>query len=514
MTERTDPDVADVIVVGAGSGGLTVAVGLSRLRKRVLLLEADDVGGDCTNVGCIPSKSLLHHSAVWPASGRSTGAVLEAVRRRRTALRDHEIEEFGSTPGIDLRAGRARLVGPGSVELTESDGTVRMLAAGHVVIATGSRPRRVAIDGAPDELVVTNEELFELDDVPSRLVIVGGGPIGLEMAVAFARLGTRITVLEAADQILPALLPEAAAVVRRSLERQGIEIHTGTVAHRFEPAASSAPAGTSAAVADPAVADSPVPGPTPPDPTPGAALPAPPASGSLHVGSPGGTVTSVIDDVDRILMAVGRVPNSGDLGLEALGVALDTTGRIVVDGKGRTSVPNIWACGDVTDRGGTTHSANAWGRRIIKHIVAPIAPAGAEPEHPAVAYTDPEAATIGEQRVEVPADVRRLRVAFADVDRGYTDEVDDGVIIVDVRRFSGRILGATVVGPRAGELISVFALAMKNDLPFHKWYGTVWPYPTYAAALGQLVDDYMTATVTGVGGEFVGWARGRLRRRR
>lgn len=455
-------DEYDAIVIGAGSGGLTVAVGLSGFGKKVALVERHHVGGDCTNVGCIPSKSLLHHSA--GQAGRSGREILAKVRERRDFLRQHETEEFGSMDNIDLLFGTARLI-EGGVALTDGDSS-RTLLADHVVISTGSRPRRLPIDGIPDDRYLTNEELFELDDVPGRLVIVGAGPIGMEMAVAFGRLRSNITVLDAAPQILPFLLPEAAAVVERSVTGLGVDLRPGLVAHRF-------------------------------------------VDGGLEIGPVGGAVVERIENVDSVLMAVGRVPNSEELGLEELGIETDH-GRIVIDEKGRTNRDGVWAVGDVSTEGATTHAANAWGRRVIKHIIAPLAPAGDRPEHPSVTFTSPEAATIGEQPLVVPADVRRITHQFSSADRAFTDEVTDGVIIVDIRRLSGRVMGATIVGPRAGELISIFSLAMKANLPFHKWYGTVWPYPSYADALGAVVDDYMRDAMKNIPGDAVSWAKGRI----
>lgn len=467
------------VVIGAGSGGLTVAVGLSRFGKRVRLVERGRVGGDCTNVGCIPSKSLLHASA--EASGAAaprTGAeILAHVRQRRDQLWRHETEEFGATDGIDLQFGAARIVAPGRVEVTEADGTVDVIDTDHIVIATGSRPREIPIDGLAGDHLLTNETLFELNDPPAHLAIVGAGPIGVEMATAFARLGTRVTLLDAADRVLPAGLPEASELVARALGRAGVDVRTGRIATSYQQ-----------------------------------------ASGQLTLGGLGSKVTNatepeIVDGVDRVLVAVGRVPNTDGLDLETLGVDTDRGGRIVVDSKSRSSVDGIWAVGDVSDRGGTTHAANAWGRRIIKAIIAPPAPAGPEPILPAVTFADPEAATIGVQPVEVPADVRRVVVDLSRSDRAFTDEATEGVVIVDVRRFSGRVLGATIVGPRAGELISVFSLAMKNGIRFPKWYGVVWPYPAYADVLGRAVDDFMTEHLTNLHRDFPRWVVGRLRRR-
>lgn len=459
----------DAVVIGAGSGGLTVAVGLSSFGKRVRLVERADVGGDCTNVGCIPSKTLLHASAA-PA-GRSTTAILSHVRSKRDHLRDEETQHFAGVDGIDLQFGTARIVSPGVVEVTSPDGMVDTVETKHIIVATGSSARRLPIEGLPDERYLTNTELFEETEAPSKLVIVGAGPIGVEMATAFRRLGSEVVVLDAAPRVLPAMLPEASGIVHRALERQGVDVRPGLVATSFDE-----------------------------------------ATRTLSIGPLGGSATEQIPDVDRVLMAVGRVPNSADLGLEALGVELDR-GHIVVNAKGETSLERVWAVGDVSTEGGTTHLANAWGRRVIKAIIAPPAPAGARPIHPAVTFSSPEAAMIGEQPAEVPSHIRRVSYDFAKADRSFTDEVEEGIIVVDVRRFSGKIVGATVVGPRAGELISTFSLAMTAGVKLQKWYPVVWPYPAYSDALGSVVDDFMLQHLKNLHRDFPRWLWGRLRRK-
>jgi pyruvate/2-oxoglutarate dehydrogenase complex dihydrolipoamide dehydrogenase (E3) component len=463
-----DPNPA-AVVIGSGSGGLTVAVGLTHFGKRVRMIERDRVGGECTNVGCIPSKALLHATA--NPDGRSGPEILAHVRERRDELWRHETDEFTAADNIDLQFGTARIVGPGRVEVTAADGSVDVVETDHIVVATGSRARHLPIEGLDHERVLTNENLFELACPPSHLAIVGGGPIGVEMATAFARLGTRVTVVDVADRVLPAMLAEASAIVTRSLAATGVDVRTGRAAVAYDA-----------------------------------------TSGQLTLRAEADGATEIVDAVDRVLLAVGRVPNTDDLGLEDVGVEIDRGGHIVVDDKGRSSVKGIWAVGDASDRGGTTHAANAWGRRVIKAIVAPPAPAGALPVIPAVTFADPEAASIGEQPDEVPGDVRRVVVDLSRSDRAFTDEAGDGVVIVDVRRFSGRVLGATVVGPRAGELISVFSLAMKAGIRFPKWYGVVWPYPAYADVLGRAVDDFMGEHLRNLHRDFPRWAIGAVTR--
>lgn len=466
MAKDTSPQA---IVIGSGSGGLTAAIGLTRVGRSAVLIEAEHVGGDCTNVGCIPSKSLLHHSKEGVLSGPE---LLAKVRERRTYLRDHEAEDVSTMEGLDFRRGRGRIIGPGRVEITKPDGSTEIVTAPNIVIATGSRSRPLAIEGLPEARVLNNASLFELEKPPAHLAIVGGGAIGVEMATAFNRLGSAVTLIEYAPHLLPLMLPEAGEIVKRSLESKGVRVVVGAGASSFDEATKSlmcTPAGDGAAV--------------------------PP-----------------ITDVDAVLLSVGRLPNSEGLGLEDVGVAVDKRGMIEIDERGRTSVDGIWACGDVTNRGGTTHAAGAWGRRILRSLVAGPLPLPDVPPMPGAVFGEPEAASIGEQPVEVPADVRRITIPMAQIDRAFTDEVTDGVVIVDVRKFRGTILGATIVGPRAGELIGMVSLSMKTGIPFHKWYGTVWPYPTYADALSRAVDTYIAEALPSVHKDFASYAMGKAKR--
>lgn len=464
MAFGTDDDSPhDAIVIGSGSGGLTVAVGLATLGRSVLLIERHQMGGDCTNTGCIPSKSLLHQSGLVAPSTADGFEVLARVRARRDGLRHHEEQEFGGMDGIELRYGRAELLAPGRIRVTPDDGEPWQATADQVVVATGSSPIRLDIPGLPADRVLTNLELFEIEQVPAGLAIVGGGAIGAEMAVAFRRLGVTVSIVEAEERILPGILPAVSDMVARSLTERGIELVTGVRATGYD-------AGTGRL---------------------------------LH------TAGSV--DADRVLMAVGRRPNTEGLGLARLGVELDETGRIVTDNRGRTNVAGLWAVGDVADTGGSTHMARAWGRRVFQSIVHPRLPIGEEPPVVRGVFTEPEVATIGTQPETPPSDVERVTVDGTAVDRVYTDEVDHALLIVDVRRFTGTVLGATVVGPRAGEVLLPFSLAMRAGVPFHRFYGMVVPYPSHGDIVTAAVDRHLSATLSDLPRQFGSWATGRLR---
>lgn len=468
-------DRYDAIVVGAGSGGLTVAVGLSILGKSVALIEASNIGGDCTNVGCIPSKSLLHRAR--HQAGAAGADILAEVRAKRDRLRDEEAHEYAAMENIDLVFARATIESPTSVRLTPTategsfDTTV---SAENIIIATGARPRPIPIEGLPAERLLTNDNFFEAADLPKRIAILGAGAIGLELGYAANLLGSEVTILEAGSKVLPQLPNAAGVEVSRALTSQSIDVRTQQTAKRYDP-----------------------------------------DSNALHIGPLDGDETDVLPNIDAVLVAVGRIPNSDSLGLDAKNVRIETDrGFIVTDNKGRTNVGSIWAVGDVTTRSRTTHGANAWGRRITKAIAFPYVPIGSKPIIPAAIFAQPEIATIG-QHPEFPGDdVNRIVLEIPSTDRAYTDDVQDGVIILDVRRLTGKVMAVTVVGPHAGELIGIVSMAMTNDIPLHKWYSVVWAYPTYSGAIGKVVDLHMSETLTNIKRESRRWFRGSLRRLR
>jgi pyruvate/2-oxoglutarate dehydrogenase complex dihydrolipoamide dehydrogenase (E3) component len=451
-------------VIGAGSGGLTLAIGLAGLGNDVVLIEGGDIGGDCTNVGCIPSKSLLH------AARSGIDDPLARTRAKRDDLARREHEEIAEHERIHLVRGWASLTaerGPHVVRVDDGHST-RLVRAEHVVIAGGSQPVTIDIDGLDPERVVTNEELFELASPPSGLLIVGGGAIAIEMATAFAALGTRVDIVELQDRLLASEDALITEVVERSLRSQGVRLHLGTTVARFDD--------TTARLAN------------------GAA----------------------VEGVDRVLMAIGRRPRLDRLGLGDAGVATTAAG-IGTDDWGRTSVDGIWAVGDITGATLTTHGAGAVARRTVRAIALPRLPkVGRVGAIPNATYGEPEMASVGMSLEDLDhireSSRRRIVVDHADVDRGYTDDITDGRLVVDVERFTGRILRAAIVGPGATDLIGMFTIAIDNGIGLRKLFGTVHPYPSHAEIIRQAADDFALATYPNLHREWLAMAMGRLRR--
>jgi pyruvate/2-oxoglutarate dehydrogenase complex dihydrolipoamide dehydrogenase (E3) component len=464
-TAERPPERFDAVVIGAGSGGLTVAYGLARLGKSVALVEADAVGGDCTNVGCVPSKTLLQAARALAARGLRAGdpgwaaaaaEVLAHVRAKRDVLRAREDHEVASEAHLTLVRGRARLLAADRVGVAAADGRARTLTAPTVVVATGARPIVLDLPGLPPERTLTNANLFDLERAPERLVVVGGGAIGAEMATAFARLGSRVALVEAGPRLLPASSPAAGAVVADGLRALGVEVLLAARAERFDPAA-----------------------------------------GTLHVAT--GDGPRPIEGVDRVLFAVGRRPNVEDLGLEALGVRLGR-GGIATDAAHRTSVRGVYAIGDATERAKFTHAANAQGRRLVRHRTAPWLPLVPEGDYPAATFTEPEVAQVGPplEALEArygPELVATHRVELASLDRGYVDGLEAGFVEVHAMRLTGRVLAATVVGPHAAEVVQLLVWLQRRRGSLWQLSRHVVAYPALAEGLKKVADAFVFATL-------------------
>ncbi|MBL8831095.1 MAG: FAD-dependent oxidoreductase [Rhodospirillales bacterium] len=447
MSERLD---VDLCVIGAGSAGLSVAAGAAQLGLKVVLCEAHRMGGDCLNYGCVPSKALIAAAAaahaVRDAARFGIGvpgepvvdyaAVRAHVRRTIAAIAPNDSVARFTGLGVRVIEAPARFVSPTRVEAGGHS-----IAARRFVVATGSRPFVPPIPGLEQAGYLTNETVFDLDARPDHLLVIGGGPIGCEIAQAHARLGTKVTLVEAAT-LMPKDDPEAVGIVRAALRRDGVEIREGAKVARIERHAVA----TVAVVADAA-----------------------------------GAETQIA--CSHILLAAGRAANVDGLGLEAAGIEATARG-IVVDARLFTTNRNVMALGDVAGGLQFTHVAGWHAGIAIRNLCFRMRAKADASAIPWVTYTAPELAQVGLTETAARAagiDVRLARWPFFENDRAQaTGEIDGFVkIVADAK---GRVRGATIAGAHAGELIGPWTMAVAQRLKLSAMAGYVAPYPTLSEA--------------------------------
>lgn len=438
----------DLVVIGGGAGGLGAALTAARRKASVTMVQEGPIGGDCTFTGCVPSKALLSAAA----SGASFDDAMARVRSSIRTIAANEDDEAMARQGVTVRHGRAVLRGGGRVEV---DGSV--IEAGRIVLATGATPVVPPIPGLAAVDALTNESLFELTTQPPSLAVLGGGPIGSEMAQAFARLGTSVTLIEALDRLLAKEEPEASAIVQRALEADGVVVRTSTTLERVEATGGGA---------------------------------------RLHLSS-GEPV-----EVARVLVAVGRRAATSGMGLEDAGVALDDRGFVRTDDALATSASGVYAVGDVTGRLPFTHAAARMGMIAATNALSSwrrLRPQRFDTSSvPWVTFTDPEVGHVGLTEAEAAAQGGRVaEVPYEALDRAIASDRTDGYfkLIVGPRRglgfaAGGRVLGATAVGPAGGELVHEVALAMRTGMFPARLAQTVHAYPSWSMAVqmaaGQL----------------------------
>jgi pyruvate/2-oxoglutarate dehydrogenase complex dihydrolipoamide dehydrogenase (E3) component len=438
----------DLLVVGGGTAGIVGAKTAARFGARVALIERDRTGGDCLWTGCVPSKALL--AAAGHAAGarkaEALGISLDGVRVDFPAVMRHvrgaiaHIEPIDSVTsleetGVHTIAGEARFTGPRTVEV---DGVPHSFH--QALLATGAAPALPGIPGLAEADPLTSETVWDLVELPERLVVMGGGSIGCELGQAFARLGAKVTIVEALPRILSREDPDAALLVHESLEADGIEVLAGHRAVKV-------------------------------------------------LGEPGGPGTLVVDDgsaerdipYDRLLVAVGRTPRSRNLGLDRAGVEVGERGHVVTDERLRTTNARIYAAGDVTAHPAFTHVAGVHGSLAASNAVLGLRRTIDLSAVPRVTYTDPEVAAVGAASwSDDGPDPRTVTRRHEDVDRAVTDGRMSGFtrLVLDERGKS--VTGGTVVGPRAGETLAEVTLAVRKGLSASELASTIHPYPTYA----------------------------------
>ncbi|WP_089718872.1 FAD-containing oxidoreductase, partial [Candidatus Entotheonella palauensis] len=465
----------NLVVIGAGTGGLVSAAGSAGLGARVALIEAHLLGGDCLNVGCVPSKALLRcakaavavrHAAEFGVrvDGNISvdfGYVMERMRRLRASIAPNDsVKRFTEDVGVDMFMGRGRFTGKNTIEVNGD-----VLHFSKAVIATGGTAAIPPIPGLAEAPYLTNATLFNLTELPPRLGVIGAGPIGLEMAQAFQRFGSQVTVFARDTQILSKEDPDAAQVVEAALRRDGVAFELGANLKRIE----------------------------------------------SQNGQPPVTVVLETDagerkfEVDALLMATGRKPAVNGLGLEAAGVEYDERMGIHVDDRLRTSNPDVFAVGDVACKYQFTHMADFMARMVIRNALFFGRDKFSNFLIPWATYTEPEIAHVGLYERDLQArDIayNTFTREFADVDRTLVDGETDGFVKIHVKKGSDEILGATIVSSHAGDMISEITVAMQSGMGLGKLASVIHPYPTAAEAIRQCGDAYnrarLTPTVRGI----------------
>jgi pyruvate/2-oxoglutarate dehydrogenase complex dihydrolipoamide dehydrogenase (E3) component len=453
----------DLAVIGGGAAGLTAAGLGVNLGAKTVMIEKDRLGGDCTWTGCIPSKTLLKTAKVAHQTRQASQwglvdqepeidfqRVMEHVRTtRREVYEDADAPEIFEEMGVEVRTGAAHFEDPHTLKIEGERGSER-LTARYVVIASGGRPFVPPIDGIGHVPYLTSETLFEIDEQPGRLAIVGGGPIGTEMAQAFTRLGTDVTVIDMGDRILGNDDPELAGMLQETLAEEGVQYVLDAQVERV-----TNDNGTI----------------------------------TVHATTDAGAQTVT---ADALLMATGRTANVDDLNLEAAGVEYTRRG-VEVDDRCRTNQPHVFAAGDVSGRYQFTHMSGHMAKVAVTNALLKL-PQSIDTQHvPWVTYADPELAHVGateEALQEEGRSYETYRFPMSKLDRAIAEHETDGLIKVFAKSFSGRILGVNALGAHAGDVISTFALAMKNGVSLRNIADTIHPYPAWGEGVRRVADQW------------------------
>jgi len=470
----------NLVVIGGGTAGLVSAVGAAGLGAKVAVIEKHFMGGDCLNVGCVPSKAIIRAARaaaavraagefgvnVPPGTTVDFGKAMERMRHLRADISPHDSPKRFTELGVDVFLGMGKFTGPDTIEVSG-----RKLRFAKAVIATGARAAAPPVPGLQDVPYLTNETLFSLTELPKRLGVIGAGPIGCEMAQAFARFGSEVYLVEAEHGILPREDRDASVIVLESIFKDGVKLLC---------------CGENLKLAKDL------------------------HGVRLQVESHGKAYDEL---VDQLLVAVGRAPNVEGLGLETVGVEFDKKG-VKVNDRLQTTNSRIYACGDICSPYQFTHAADFMARIVIKNALFMGRDKASSLIIPWSTYTSPEIAHVGLYEKDAKAkgiEVDTFTQELSKVDRAILDNETDGFVRVHVRKGTDEIVGATVVAEHAGDLISEITLAMKGGLGLKPIGGTIHPYPTQAEAIRKTGDLYnrtrLTPFVKSLMGKWLAWRR-------
>lgn len=474
-----------LVVLGAGTAGLVTAAGAAGLGAKVALVERRLMGGDCLNVGCVPSKGVIaaaraaasvrdaNRFGVHVPEGTSVdfAEAMERMRKLRADISPADSAERFRGLGVDVYLGDATFTDGQHVSVTGPAGD-RKLRFKKAVIATGARAAAPPIDGLEGVDYLTNETVFSLTELPESIAVVGGGPIGCELAQSFARLGSRVTLFVDDAGIFPRDDADAAPILRKAMEHDGVDFHGG---------------GRELSIA-------------------------PGDDGGVVVRGPHGETRAA-----KLLIAVGRAPNVDGLGLESIGVEYDARTGVKVDDRLQSTNPSVFAAGDVASAAKFTHAADFQARTVIRNALMPWPLNRGKASSlviPWATYTSPEVAGVGltERQANdrsVPYDA--YRVDLDDVDRAILEGETEGYVKVLTAAGSDKIIGATIVAPNAGDMIGEISLAMTHGVGLGKVASAIHPYPTIGEAIRKLGDQFnrtkLTPTAKRVFGTWFRWTR-------
>ena len=461
----------NLVVIGAGSAGLVSAYIAAATKAKVALIEKHKMGGDCLNTGCVPSKALIRSAKLLSHIARSRefgidqasakfdfADVMERVSRVITQVEPHDSVERYEALGVECIAGTARITSPWTVEVETAEGR-RALTTKSIAIAAGARPFVPPIPGLDQVGYLTSDTVWDLRELPQRLVVLGGGPIGCELTQAFARLGSRVTQIEMLPRLMVREDSEVSQRVRDRFAAEGIDVKLGHKAVRFEMSD-----GVRRLIAE-------------------------------HESK------QVVIEFDQVLVAVGRAPNTRGYGLEELGINVTQQKTVETDDYLQTLYPNIYACGDVAGPYQFTHTAShqAW-YAAVNALFGTFRKYKADYRViPWATFTDPEVARVGlneQEAAEKKIPYTTTVYGIDDLDRAITDGEADGFVKVLTAPGTDKILGVTIVGEHAGDLIAEYVLAMKQNLGLNKILGTIHIYPTLAEANKYAAGVWKRSTVT------------------
>ncbi len=471
----------NMVVIGAGTAGLVSAIGAAGMGAKVALIERELMGGDCLNVGCVPSKGVISAAQIAAAVRDAKdfgvnvpqgwnvdfGAVMERMRRLRAGISHHDSAARFRDQGIDVFIGEGKFVDGSTIEVGD-----KQLKFKKGVVATGARAAMLPIPGLSEVGALTNESFFSLTELPKRLIVLGGGPIGVEMAQTFARFGSQVTQIEKSSHILSREESDAALVVQQAMEKDGVKFVLNATTNRLEQRGEEK---------------------------------------VVYVQQAGQEIELV---GDQVLVGIGRTPNVAGMGLENAGIRFDERRGIEVNDRLQTTNPNIYAAGDVASKFKFTHVADFQARIVIQNALFLGRGKASALTVPWATYTSPELAHVGiypseakQQGIEIDTYTQPM----SGVDRAILEGDTEGFVRIHVKKGTDKIFGATIVAKNAGDMISEISLAMTHGLGLKKIGSTIHPYPTQAEAIRKLGDQYnrtrLTPLVAKAAKKWLAWTR-------